>query len=983
MKLLSFFRGIGAILAISGALVGCEDADSLSVVKGQLEVPKELRFGAVLLGTTVNLELEVKNTASVPAAVTSIALDSQFPAQFAVDLAPFTIDARSSHFVTVTFDANTIGEFAGTVTFTVDDQTHADNLSTLISGQAVRAVALPSPAVIDFGQISLFGTATRQLVLTNAAQVPVPVSLSALMGPYASHFSVDQSAVTVAAGNVPTIVNVTYNPRTQAQMEATFDVTPCPGCTPVQIILKGSSQGAQLDVTPRMLDFGFTQPGAVTTQAVHVRNVGSENVTLNQVEITPTSDPTFRVDAAASGLVLSPGQGSDIVVEFSPTDLSSYSGVLKLYTDVALQAEVTIPLVGVGGGPVADCSPESLDFGQVALLTRKTMTVTCTNRGTNVRGTNSELQITRVSATPGSGFFAAIPGTQYLSNGQVFRLEVTYSPILLGTNSGTLEIQTNDPNHRIFSIQLSGNVIASVPCVYEVTPLNLEFNRVKVGGAARLAFEFRNLGTEPDQFCTINNLALASQDSSSTASRSGDFLLPQGSISNLAVGPGQTVIVPVEFQPGAEGDGSGTVDFFVNGETGLVHEFVTLHGVGDGSCLELRPVLLDFGVSALLCPISPRHFELVNTCNAAITVSSLSLSSSSSREFSITSATTSFQVPALGTSRVDLAYSPTNLGQDFGTLQIFDANVTHPLVGSLQGQAVSAQTQVDFFPRNDNALQNKIDVLFVIDNSGSMGDEQAALAAGYPAFISGALNNNWDFNIATTTTEICSSPSPGCESGSFFPIGASDRILNRMTPNVAGLFARNVNVGLSGGTESGLEASRLALSAPLINSSNAGFLREAAKLAVIYVTDAEDNPPVRSVGVYRNFLLQLKGGRQDLVSVSAIVGDGSCTGSEGIGNRYMDLTGQFNGVIQPVCAPDWNAILEGLSQTLFGGKSRFDLSRVPSEPTIVVTVDGVAIPRAGAGGVVNWTYDSVQNQVVFTNPIMGQDVSITYQVGCS
>src|SRR5262245_11439832 len=45
-----------------------------------------------------------------------------------------------------------------------------------------------------------------------------------------------------------------------------------------------------------------------------------------------------------------------------------------------------------------------------------------------------------------------------------------------------------------------------------------------------------------------------------------------------------------------------------------------------------------------------------------------------------------------------------------------------------------------------------IDVLFVIDNSGSMGQEQTNLIANFPAFISVLDQSGLDYRVAVTTT---------------------------------------------------------------------------------------------------------------------------------------------------------------------------------------------------------------------------------------
>src|SRR5262245_53839080 len=48
-----------------------------------------------------------------------------------------------------------------------------------------------------------------------------------------------------------------------------------------------------------------------------------------------------------------------------------------------------------------------------------------------------------------------------------------------------------------------------------------------------------------------------------------------------------------------------------------------------------------------------------------------------------------------------------------------------------------------------------VDVLFVVDNSGSMADEQDRLAAAFPAFLA-ALQPDADLHVAIVTTDLTS-----------------------------------------------------------------------------------------------------------------------------------------------------------------------------------------------------------------------------------
>jgi hypothetical protein len=172
----------------------------------------------------------------------------------------------------------------------------------------------------------------------------------------------------------------------------------------------------------------------------------------------------------------------------------------------------------------------------------------------------------------------------------------------------------------------------------------------------------------------------------------------------------------------------------------------------------------------------------------------------------------------------------------------------------------------------------KTDILFVVDDSGSMAAEQANLATNFQVFIdalaASPVKNDFQIGITTTsidrnvgsgasatlaatfpatTTECPSGQNPNA--GQPYPAGAlvamdaaghqltssAGRILSAASPTLVQDFTRNVNVGVCGsGKEQGLRAARLALSEPLLSGANAGFLRAGSRLAVIVVSDAND-----------------------------------------------------------------------------------------------------------------------------------------------
>jgi len=287
------------------------------------------------------------------------------------------------------------------------------------------------------------------------------------------------------------------------------------------------------------------------------------------------------------------------------------------------------------------------------------------------------------------------------------------------------------------------------------------------------------------------------------------------------------------------------------------------------------------------------------------------------------------------------------------------------------------------------------DILFVVDDSCSMEDEQEELAANFDNFIQSFVGTNLDYHIGVARGDL--EPGAAEEWGVLEQLSDGTRWIDASTADPVSAFNDIANVGSSGSgeCEMGLQSSFAALtyqSNP--GRPNEGFYREDAMLTLVLISDEIDHWDAGGLfggncnGISPTeyipwFLYSLKGsGNQDKLIFTAIVGDrpGGCStndDSAAEGEGYWDVIDGVGGNFLSVCSDDWSGFLTELGYEAAGLKRSFHLRRIPIAETISVTIDGEE-PAAGV-----WSYSPVTNSIDFPIEHVPDElamVTVTYQL---
>ena len=314
-------------------------------------------------------------------------------------------------------------------------------------------------------------------------------------------------------------------------------------------------------------------------------------------------------------------------------------------------------------------------------------------------------------------------------------------------------------------------------------------------------------------------------------------------------------------------------------------------------------------------------------------------------------------------------------------------------------QKFSRRVEVDTF---NQAPSNEVDILWVVDNSRSMTEEQQAVATSAQQFVTGLETSGMDFHLGVITTDV---DATNLDAGVLL---GSPSYLENATANYVTAFQQRVQVSTGGSDqEKGLQAAITALTPPLTNSRNIGFLRPDAMLSIIVLSDENDCSDFGALGsgadgesCYTDSdkltpvsdladLIRTVKDDPSRITVSGIIGPPTASACVDTvpGHRYEIAISSFAGIEADICETDYAGIMERLGLIATGVMDTFPLSYVPDPDTIEVAVKPAeapeyAIPNNEVDG---WTYldDPAAPRIQFHStaiPERGALVSVTYEV---
>ena len=422
--------------------------------------------------------------------------------------------------------------------------------------------------------------------------------------------------------------------------------------------------------------------------------------------------------------------------------------------------------------------------------------------------------------------------------------------------------------------------------------------------------------------------------------------------------------IEITYNPTTFEHNEGFLDIYLEGDDSP-SEGVWLDGHGDAPVITVTPPVVDFGAPLLGCDTTT-EIQIQNDGNVDLIIDDIVLMANIPADITIDfGSLPEFPWTLAPSARLAFFanYTPLDQLNDLTTMDISSNDPLDPLlVATAEGAAVLSNETIQSWIQREKII---VDIVWIIDNSGSMNPYQNLLGMNMDIFMQMFMSYSPDFQMAFITTD-----QPDFVNGLVIDSRSSD-------PLGEAVFIINSIGHMGSGWEQGLSMFKICLE----SGDCSRFIRPDATLVAIFMSDEQN----WGVTTFTDVIAAADAVKPNAFVPYAIIGDvpGGCSnyplyGQAGLG--YHELIQHYGSHWWSICDNDWGNQLEEMAQNI-SVQTTFPLdSQDPHVDTIRVWVNGQT-QTAG------WVYDPTHNAVVFEleeAPEPGDTIEIGYSTwGCN
>ncbi|HEV2195226.1 MAG TPA: choice-of-anchor D domain-containing protein [Candidatus Acidoferrum sp.] len=323
-------------------------------------------------------------------------------------------------------------------------------------------------------------------------------------------------------------------------------------------------------------------------------------------------------------------------------------------------------------GPAASIFPSTATFTSVVGVPSPTQVFSIVNTGDQLLALNS-ISITGANA---SSFSQTNTCLATLAPNANCSVSIDFTPAAVGALTANLQVADNAPGSPQ-TLVLNGTGIAPAPAV-TFSPPAPSFPATDQGASS--APQTLTVISSGNTTLHISLVSLAGPNPS-------DFSLTNNCTAPLA--PGSNCAISLVFNPTAPGQR--TADLMIADDAQGSPQAIVLTGTGIAvvPALTFSPPAPSFPATTQGTSSAPQSISVINSGNAPLQISSVSLGGSSASQFSLSSNCTTALAPAASCT-VSLVFSPVATGQSAAMLTVTDDAPGSPQSASISGTAAAA-----------------------------------------------------------------------------------------------------------------------------------------------------------------------------------------------------------------------------------------------------------------------------------------------------
>lgn len=687
--------------------------------------PGTISFGQVATGDHKTQSVTLSSTGTANVQITQAKVAGTGFSISGLSL-PMTLAAGQTTTFTAEFSPGASGNATGSVSLSTNAA--GPPVSVVLTGSGVAGSLVASTPDVNFGSIRVGSTGTQAVTLTNVGTAAVTITSSTISG---SGFSVTGLALplTLSPGGA-TSFNAVFAPTSAASASGSVSFNGDAVGSPTVVSLTGTGSSFQISVSPGSLSFGNVAVGSGANQQVTLTNTGTASVTVTQATVSGTG---YSLSGLALPVVLAAGQSTNFSAVFSPTAGGTARGSISVISN-ASNSPTVASLSGVGQTLQLSVSPGVIGFGDAAIGTTDSQTVTLTNTGT------SSITVSQATVA-GSGFsLSGLALPLVLAAGQQTNFSAAFSPTTTGDTTGSISIVSSASN-TASSVALSGT---GVTLQLAPSPGSLSFGNVTVNSSQTQSVSLKNTGT---------STVLVTQ-----ATVTGSGFSISGLTLPLTLAGGQSAGFSATFAPGTSGTATGSISVVSNASNSPA--VVSLSGTGVTLQLSVSPLTLAFG-NVNVGATSTQTVTLTNAGTGAVTVSAASVTGSG---FSLSGLTLPFTLGAGEHTSLSASFAPTVGGNATGSLSITSNASSSASSVALSGTGATLQVSVlpgsiGFGNVTVGTKSTQQDVTLTNSGTGSVTVSQATVTGAsfsisgptLPLTLTGGQNTTFKATFSPTT----------------------------------------------------------------------------------------------------------------------------------------------------------------------------------------------------------------------------------------